>query len=238
MTRARSGHEAHPVHGSDRCGRDPVAARDRDRARGVSRRRRRGGAVKKPCLINGCGKPSVGRGWCRTHYGRWSRHGDPNRTVKQANGSWIKFLENSLSYVGDECLIFPFSKRATIQVDGISTPIGRWICKKVHGEPPTPEHQSAHSCGNGHMMCVTPSHLSWKTPAENQADRLVHGTSNRGSRHGLSKLTEVDVSRIVRLLEAGASQQSIADRNGISQTTVSQISRGERWGWFTGRTPR
>lgn len=29
------------------------------------------------CSIDGCGKPIAGRGWCRRHYDRWSRHGDP-----------------------------------------------------------------------------------------------------------------------------------------------------------------
>lgn len=29
------------------------------------------------CTVDDCGKPSVGRGMCRRHYGRWWRHGDP-----------------------------------------------------------------------------------------------------------------------------------------------------------------
>lgn len=32
---------------------------------------------KPTCSIAGCDKPTVGRGWCRKHYGRWHRHGDP-----------------------------------------------------------------------------------------------------------------------------------------------------------------
>jgi len=30
------------------------------------------------CSIPGCEKAVHGRGWCKTHYGRWQRHGDPN----------------------------------------------------------------------------------------------------------------------------------------------------------------
>lgn len=32
---------------------------------------------KPTCSIADCDKPTVGRGWCRKHYGRWHRHGDP-----------------------------------------------------------------------------------------------------------------------------------------------------------------
>lgn len=29
------------------------------------------------CSIDGCGKPTKARGWCSTHYKRWTLHGDP-----------------------------------------------------------------------------------------------------------------------------------------------------------------
>lgn len=29
------------------------------------------------CSIDGCDGAVVGRGWCRKHYNRWFRHGDP-----------------------------------------------------------------------------------------------------------------------------------------------------------------
>lgn len=36
------------------------------------------------CSIAGCTRPQVTRGWCRLHYVRWQRHGDPLYT-KQPN---------------------------------------------------------------------------------------------------------------------------------------------------------
>ena len=33
------------------------------------------------CTIDGCGRPHVARGWCRAHYLRWCRHGDPRPDV-------------------------------------------------------------------------------------------------------------------------------------------------------------
>lgn len=52
------------------------------------------------------------------------------------------------------------------------------MCQKAHGDPPSPKHDAAHSCGRGHEGCVNPNHLSWKTKKQNQADRITHGTSH------------------------------------------------------------
>lgn len=29
------------------------------------------------CAVDGCDRPTLARGWCSLHYGRWSRNGDP-----------------------------------------------------------------------------------------------------------------------------------------------------------------
>lgn len=34
------------------------------------------------CTIDGCSDPLLGRGWCRRHYSRWRRHGDPLGTAQ------------------------------------------------------------------------------------------------------------------------------------------------------------
>ena len=35
----------------------------------------------KTCSIQGCSRPHSGRGWCRVHYQRWRRHGDPEKVL-------------------------------------------------------------------------------------------------------------------------------------------------------------
>lgn len=32
---------------------------------------------RKPCSIEGCGRPVKARGWCAAHYRRWSQYGSP-----------------------------------------------------------------------------------------------------------------------------------------------------------------
>ncbi|MBX3579951.1 MAG: hypothetical protein KF723_22335 [Rhizobiaceae bacterium] len=139
-----------------------------------------------------------------------------------------------LMYDGNDCLAWPFSTRdgyAVMRWDGKSVSVCRLVCEKVYGPPPTPDHEAAHLCGKGHLGCVAKRHLVWKTDAENEADKLVHGTSNRGERHGMAKLLAADVLAI-RELQGTATQREIARRFGVSQRTISLIHRRERWTWL------
>jgi DNA invertase Pin-like site-specific DNA recombinase len=74
--------------------------------------------------------------------------------------------------------------------------------------------------------------LAYGTPAENQADRVAHGTSNRGRRQWQNRLTEDQVHEIRRLRSEGFMQKEIAERFGIARTTVSGIANGHQWAWL------
>ena len=187
------------------------------------------------CSILDCGKQVRARGWCQSHWLRWYRHGDPlsggsSRTAAR------RYLENVvLLYDGPECLFWPFdtdgSGYARIGMNGKRLIVSRFVCAKVRGPAPTPSHEAAHSCGNGHLACVAKSHLSWKTRAGIFADKLVHNTHNRGERNGAAKLTQEQV-RLVRSL-LGQSRQIIAAQVGTSAANVDHILRGDSWSWLT-----
>jgi hypothetical protein len=117
-------------------------------------------------------------------------------------------------------------------VNGKRTVASRYVCELAHGAPPTPKHEAAHSCGNGKDGCVNQNHLSWKTRTENQADRLEHGTHNRGARQGRSKLNEDDVREIIAL-KGKEKQRDLAKRFGVTRMTVSSIHTGKNWAWVT-----
>lgn len=38
--------------------------------------------MRAPCKIDGCDRPSKGRGWCGTHWLRWRNHGDPTVVLR------------------------------------------------------------------------------------------------------------------------------------------------------------
>lgn len=190
----------------------------------------------KLCKIDGCDKPAIARGWCGAHWARWKRNGNP-LAGRTPDGEPLKFFnEVVLAYRGDECLTWPFGANSqgygTVQVDGKTQRVHRLVCEHRHGPPPTPNHDSAHSCGRGHLACVNQMHLVWKTSAENEADKLTHGTHNRGERCGASRLTEPDVHEIRRLLAYGETQQAIADRFGVHLMTVNDINTGRSWAWL------
>lgn len=72
--------------------------------------------------------------------------------------------------------------------------------------------------------------LRWDTPANNQADRVANGTSNRGERQHLAKLTAEKVVQ-ARLLHATGeySMPSIARKFGVSTSTMRLAVLGKQW---------
>lgn len=188
------------------------------------------------CLVDKCGNPTLRKGYCNAHYLRLWRHGDPlgGGTPKGDLKRWINDV--ALRHTGDECLTWPFSKNGkgygTLSVNGKTGEAHRYICNLVNGPPPTPKHQAAHSCGKGHEACISPIHLGWKTNAENKADKLVHGTHNRGERHVNAKLTEPEAREILSLkgLEL---QRQIAKRFMVSPSLISGIHAGLKWSWLS-----
>jgi hypothetical protein len=190
------------------------------------------------CTILGCDKPQHGKGWCNAHYMRWKRKGDPNigGPVITDDGKPLRFLQGvALKHDGPECLIWPFNRPngtyGMIKIDDKPFLVHRYICTIVHGEPPTPKHQAAHSCGRGRQGCVSPGHLSWKTAKANNDDKYEHGTIFFGEAHPNSKLTEADV-REIRSLAGRMLQKHIARKFGITRQAVRLIHRRINWAWL------
>lgn len=143
------------------------------------------------------------------------------------------YNEVVLSYEGKGCLVWPFSRDTNgyglLGRNGKVRPVHRLLCHDINGAPPTSNHQVAHSCGN--RACVNPMHLRWATKAENEADKILHGTIARGESHGRADLSEGEVIEI-RSLRGRETQASIAKRFGISAPAVSRIQRGKSWAWL------
>lgn len=186
------------------------------------------------CSVVECGKTAFRRGFCAMHYSRLLRRGEVNpKSRKAANGAVMAWIEQHATYRGEDCLFWPFGKFSNgygaVNNDPRGRVASRVMCHAAHGKPPTPDHEAAHSCGNGHLACVSPNHLSWATALENDEHKNMHGTRNSGARNGRAKLSEDTVLHILTLLSRGFSHALIAAWVGVSRSTITRIATGKAW---------
>lgn len=185
------------------------------------------------CKVANCEGIVFAKGWCSSHYQRWRRHGSPFKGRKTYNGEPEKFIQKAFYWNSKNCLIWPFHCHPKFGYASIgkNTRVSRIVCKKIHGCAPTKKHEAAHSCGKGHLGCISPLHLSWKTHFENMQDMIAHGTVARGTKIKSSKLDEEQVIEI-RSRKGKELQRITALEFGIGQDQVSRIQTSHRWSWL------
>lgn len=81
-----------------------------------------------------------------------------------------------------------------------------------------------HQCDN--PPCCNPQHLLTGTRLDNALDAVERGRTAKGTRSGLSKLTE---EQVLEIRASSESQKNLADRYGVSATIVSLAQRGKTW---------
>lgn len=177
------------------------------------------------CIVEDCGLTPFVRGMCSRHYSRWKRHGDPLAGPIE-RGLPMAFFLKTKAYAGNDCIAWPYAKRGlgrgAIHWEGKTQKVHRVMCQEINGPPPSSKHHAAHSCGNGHLGCITPNHLDWKTAKENEADKLTHGTLPRGERSHLAKLSNEQVD-IIREISPYMTRTDIAKHYGVSVSCISGI---------------
>jgi hypothetical protein len=149
-------------------------------------------------------------------------------------------MRDHLDHAGGDCLIWPFGKTGSgygaLYDDGAQQLAHRWVCERVNGPPPSQDHEAAHTCGNGHLGCVSGAHLYWGSGVDNAADRDEHGRTSRGEGHPTAKLTNDAVLAIYRL-RGRQTYEATAAQFGTSKGAVADIFNGRSWTWLTGAKP-
>jgi hypothetical protein len=74
--------------------------------------------------------------------------------------------------------------------------------------------------------------LRLDTVESNQMDRVIHGTSNRGTRNGQNKYPTNLILDIKNELKNGKSAVEIAKKFGVSASHVRNIKNLQRWVWL------
>ena len=108
---------------------------------------------------------------------------------------------------------------------GQSVYVHRWIWEQFNG--PIPEGMCVlHTCDD--RACYLLEHLWLGTRTDNNADRDAKGRARGGG-----KLTSTQVTDIHAALSIGEEdQQSIGERYGVTQGTISRIKTGVTWKWL------
>lgn len=175
------------------------------------------------CEVAGCTKDAKVKALCWSHYMRKRRHGDPLGGTTDRGAAQAFF--DAIPETGDGCLIWPFYRdphgcAKMVVGDGRSDYVARRVCERSHG-PKGQDFQAAHSCGNGHLGCVSPWHLSWKTRIANNEDRIIHGTWG-------TKLSEEQV-REIRSADPALTKQELADRYGVTRQAIAWVISRKGW---------
>jgi hypothetical protein len=108
----------------------------------------------------------------------------------------------------------------------------RLICEHYHGD--MSGLVTRHLCGNA--LCVNPAHLKPGTQAENNRDKVLHGTTNKGKkcpwlghpgeRNAKAKLTEQDV---LDIRSSDTKVKLLAEHYNVSREQIRRIKRRNMW---------
>lgn len=186
-------------------------------------------AAQSICSIPNCGKDAYARGWCRMHYSRYYRHGDPNVTKTAPEGAGLEFLLEHVGYSGSDCIEWPFSRTGLgygqTYYEGKVCQTHRLMCRLKYGEPAV-GMQAAHSCGN--YACINPNHLWWATAGENINEKKRHGREALGSSRHSAKITEAQ-ARYALEMDGKKPAAQVARELGVDPMTVRAIQTRKTW---------
>lgn len=73
------------------------------------------------------------------------------------------------------------------------------------------------------------SNLRWDTPAANNSDQVIHGTTLKGEKNPGAKLTEAQVLEIRTLHKSGVSRRMLSEAFGVGYTAIDAIVRMLKW---------
>ena len=107
--------------------------------------------------------------------------------------------------------------------------VHRLVADAFLGPPPGKNYEVAHLDGGKTNNRF--DNLQWKTAAGNAADRLVHGTDNRGPKHKTSKLTVAKV-RYIRRVRGRIGSKILGRKFGVTPRHIRAIASGREWSWL------
>lgn len=140
--------------------------------------------AKPTCSVVGCtGRHKASRGFCRTHYGRWRKYGDPLIVLRPVGLPLLERFRRQYTVAGNGCWLWnhPMANGyGAIHVDGKRRWAHRFGYELLVG--PIPEGLTLdHLCRT--PACVNPEHLEPVTHAENVRRGVAPTAQNARKTH-------------------------------------------------------
>lgn len=156
------------------------------------------------------------------------------KTRHARHGEARDFIASAVRSSTDECILWPFAQNGygygMVCVGKIRKGAYREVCEQFYGPCPPGLRDAAHRCGN--RLCINPRHLYWAARSGNCMDRVIHGTANRGEKHGKVRLTEQQVRKLRIAYRAGENISGIARQWGVNVFTATNAATGRNWKWL------
>jgi NUMOD4 motif/HNH endonuclease len=107
------------------------------------------------------------------------------------------------------------------------------VALTFHGERP-PEMEVCHN--DGVKINCMPSNLRYGTKVSNAADKILHGTIQRGTKNIRCKLTEEQVIEArARYAAGGVSLKTLASSYGVSLSGIHYAITAHNWSWLSAK---
>lgn len=103
---------------------------------------------------------------------------------------------------------------------------GRLLLEVFKGESPGEDFEAAHEDGNRDNNHI--DNLNWKSPWDNNQDKIRHGTS-RAHVYYFAKLTEENVPDIRIRKAQGETYSQIAQRYNVNWGTIRDVCKRRTW---------
>lgn len=107
---------------------------------------------------------------------------------------------------------------------------GRYVHRLVLEAFVGPAPKGTEAChNNGNRLDNRVENLRWDTRKNNHADKVAHGTAQRGERSGMSKLTTEQIRAIRTARSAGEGIVSLGRKYGVAHSHISRICLNKVW---------
>lgn len=189
--------------------------------------------ISRICSVENCNRQHNCKGYCRKHYHRWQKYGNPLITLTHvAEGDTLaeRFWSMvELTSDNNRCWNwkgFPTRRwHPSFTYQGRKQVVSRWAWFLTYGNDAT--MNLLHSCDN--PRCVNPKHLREGTHQENMRDKQERGRQPKGEAIHTAQIVEADVRDIRLRLQTGIGVSALARQMNISRDIVSDISLGRTW---------